>query len=405
MLALVFILLVVAAGLSTALTLVVRQVGRRAALHDSPGVAGHQKRELRRVPNIGGVAVFATIAVLMTLGLFEANTGGPLAGMVGGEAVRAAVEAHAPGMKAQTPMATALLICLAALHILGLIDDRRALPAVPKLLVIAGASAAMVIGFDCRLLTFLDAHVGGAWASWVVTVLWFIAVTNAMNFIDNMDGLSGGVGVVASSFFLAAAVMHGQWFIALTLALLIGALLGFLVFNFPWPRRRGPTAGATIFMGDGGSLVVGFLLAFLTVRTTYVDAARASNNWYAVFMPLCVLAVPLYDLVSVCVIRIAQGKSPLVGDQQHFSHRLRARGLSVRQTLAVICGCAAVTGIGGVLLAAANPWQAVLIGVQTCVVLALLGIYEHASNPRIGAAAVPSVLRREEHPAPTRENA
>lgn len=388
MIAPILILLAASAALSCLLTFAARAVGRRRLLHDSPGSAGHHKPDIRRVPNIGGVAVFLTVALLMLAGLGVAarNADPDAPCLIRDNAPQIAV--HMPGMREQTPMALTLLACLAILHITGLIDDRRALPAIPKLLIIAGASALLVIGFDCRLLTMLDAYAGGPWLSWTVSILWFIAVTNAMNFMDNMDGLSAGVGVVASSFFLAAALLHQQWFIAITLALLIGALLGFLVFNFPWPRRDGDPRGATIFMGDSGSLVVGFLLAFLTVRTTYISPDQPDHgaNWYAVFMPLCALAVPLYDLVSVCAIRIAQGKSPLVGDQQHFSHRLRNRGLTVRQTLTVIYGCAAVTGIAGVLLTSANAWQSVLIAAQVLTVLVLLAVYEHASTPKISAA-------------------
>ena len=368
------ILLLAAFAIAAMLTWVARSVGRRGALHDSPGAAGHVKAEVHAIPNVGGVAIFWTIAVLMGGGVALAN-------LAGDDLVRrlapAAVE-HLPGLRTQTPMALALLACMLVLHVVGLIDDRRALPWGPKLLAMVGCAVVMGAVFNVRLLTLLDAWPGGWWVSMLVTVLWFVAITNAMNFMDNTDGLSGGVGLVAGALFFVGALNHEQWFVAGVLAVLCGALAGFLVFNFPWPWAR--AGRASIFMGDSGSLVVGFLLAFLTVRATYVDTKHPAATWYAVFMPLCVLAVPLYDLVSVCIIRMAQGKSPLVGDQQHFSHRLRARGLSVRQTLAVIYGCAALTGISGIALAAVDGWRAALLGVQTVLALVLLGVFEHGSG-------------------------
>ncbi|MCA9311927.1 MAG: undecaprenyl/decaprenyl-phosphate alpha-N-acetylglucosaminyl 1-phosphate transferase, partial [Phycisphaerales bacterium] len=204
-----------------------------------------------------------------------------------------------------------------------------------------------------------------------------------INFMDNMDGLAAGTSAVAGALFMTGALLNQQWFVAMTLALLVGAALGFLVYNRP---------KASIFMGDGGSLVLGFLLAFLTVRTTYTGIGDegevvgvTGSGWYALFMPLCVLAVPLYDFCSVVSIRLAQGKNPMVGDQQHFSHRLRERGLSDTQVMIVVCGCSAVTGIGGILLGRAAGWQAALIGVQVVIVMGLLALYEHGSRRRSGA--------------------
>lgn len=357
--------------LSAALTWLARGYGRRRMLLDSAGAAGQQKVR-RAVPNIGGVAIFWSIAGPMLAGLAAVRLMPDLAARLVPEAGE-----HFAGIAEQTPMALGLLGALLALHVMGLIDDRRPMGAWPKFGVMIACAAAVVTGFDVRLLTMLDAHVGGPWLSMVLTVLWFVAVTNAMNFMDNMDGLSAGVGAVASGLFLIAALINGQWFVGAALALLLGALGGFLVFNSP---RRG---GATIFMGDGGSLVIGFLLAFLTVRTTYVGAEGGSL--YGVFMPLCVLAVPLYDLVSVVLIRLSQGRSPLVGDRQHFSHRLVAAGLSVRRAVAVNCGCTAITGIGGIMLSRATTWQAALIGVQVMLVLAVIGLYEHGKGwPRVG---------------------
>ncbi len=379
MLSAVLALVGVSFVIALALTAAARSVALKRQLLDTPGSAGHIKRDIRRVPNIGGIGIFWAIALPMLAGLALSwwNNGDLLTRLA------PAAAAHLPGMRAQTPLALALLGALLVLHITGLIDDRRALGAWPKMLIMAAAAAVLVIGFDVRLLELLDARAGGAWLSITLTILWFLAVTNAMNFMDNMDGLSGSVGVTAGAIFLAAALINGQWFVAAVLALLVGALLGFLYFNFPWRR-----SGALIFMGDGGSLVLGFLLAFLTVRTTYyaepIPGASTAGlgNAYAVFMPLCVLAVPIYDMLSVTLLRLAQGKSPMVGDQQHFSHRLRDKGLSVRQTLAVINGCTAATGITGILLGSLSGWQAILAGAQVILVLIILGIYEHASWAR-----------------------
>lgn len=363
----VFMLAGVSFVLSLALTCVARAFGRRRLLLDSSGAKGQSKLQ-RAVPNIGGVAIFWAIALPMLAGL----------GMIWIDpewVVRLVpvLRPHLEGIHQQTPMAVGLFGALFSLHALGLLDDRRPMPAWPKFALMLIVAAGVVIAFDVRLLTLLDAHVGGSWLSIALTVVWLVAVTNAMNFMDNMDGLSAGVGAVASSLFLIVALMNGQWFIAAMLALLVGALLGFLVFNAPRTR------GATIFMGDGGSLVLGFLLAFLTVRTTYVPASTGFPP-FAVLMPLCILAVPLYDMASVIVIRLSQRKSPFVGDRQHFSHRLLAAGLSVPRTLAVICGCTAITGISGIMLSVATGWQAILIGIQVLLVLAVIALYEQGKG-------------------------
>lgn len=374
MLALMLLLSAISFAIAIGLTYLARSYGRRRALLDSQGAIGQRKLQ-RAVPNIGGIAIFWAIVVPVLAGLamvwFMPDQ---LAGWVPAAAI------HFDGIRDQTWLALGLIGVLFVLHITGLIDDRKPISAWPKLGLMLVAASVLVIVFDVRMLTLLDGMAGGRWASILLTILWLVAVTNAMNFMDNMDGLSAGVGAVAGSMFLAAALLAGQWFVAAMLALLVGALLGFLVFNYP---RRG---GATIFMGDGGSLVLGFLLAFLTVRITYTTLPQVgenmeSNAWFGVFMPLCVLAIPLYDMTSVILIRRSQGTSPLVGDRQHFSHRLLAAGLGVPRALAVICGCTAITGISGIMLTFAESWfQAMLIAVQVLLVLVVMAIYEHGKG-------------------------
>lgn len=362
---------ITAAAVSFAVAFLMWRVGLRAGAFDSAPMPG-QVKERRRVPNTGGVGIFAGIVLPVALALALAWGVGEqsVASLIGDDLAR-----HLPGLRAQTGLALLMLASMALLHAVGLIDDRRPLGPMIKLGVMALPPLVLALATDTRLLTLLDAHAGGAWLSVALTVVWFVAVTNAMNFIDNMDGLSAGVAAIAGSCMLAGAVMSGQWFIAACLALLIGSCLGFLILNFP-PAR--------LFMGDSGSLVLGFTLAFLTTRMTYTGESPTgeplAGGWYAVFMPLVVLAVPLYDMLSVTAIRLSQGKSPFVGDMQHLSHRLVRRGLSKRAAVFVIWGMTAATGIGGIALGSLSPWQAVLVGVQTAALLGVLAAFEFASS-------------------------
>ncbi len=370
MVLLCLLLILLAGAISLPLTLVAERIGHRLSALDGAGVAGQVKAPTRKVPNIGGIGLFWGIAAPMLAGLIAVWFFSPaLADRF------PALLPYLPGIKQETPLAAKLLACLGVLHVLGLIDDRKPLGPWFKMLVMAGCAALIASTSDTRLLTLLDPHVGGPWASIAVTILWMVIVTNAMNFIDNMDGLSSGVAAIAGAAFLAAALVNGQWFVGAALALLVGSLVGFLVRNFP-PAR--------IFMGDGGSLVVGFTLAFLTVRTTYYSSAPGTSlagGWYGVFMPLIVLAVPLYDFASVVLIRVRQGRSPFVGDLQHLSHRLVRRGMSRRSAVLVIWGLTAATAIGGIILGSLKPWQAAIVGGQTLLILVSLAILEFATAP------------------------
>jgi UDP-GlcNAc:undecaprenyl-phosphate GlcNAc-1-phosphate transferase len=295
------------------------------------------------------------------------------------ERVALSLQRQVPGLHRQTPMALAIVTGALALHILGLIDDRRRLGPWIKLVIQLGVAAALAAWAGVRVLAFLAQWYGpaGAVASVLLSILWITAITNAMNFLDNMDGLSGGVGAILAALYLAAALLAGQWFVAGLAALLLGALLGFLAFNFP-PAR--------LFMGDGGSLPLGLMLAVLSARSTdfapvLLGASRPEalvqpGHWYGLLMPLVVMAVPLYDMASVTLIRLRHGRSPFSGDRNHFSHRLVRRGLSERSAVLVIYLATAATGLGGVMLGTLQRWQAILVAIQVLATLATLALLE-----------------------------
>jgi len=367
---LVLALVPVAAFVSAPTVWAVIRLSHRVGALDTEAIEGQVKMERRRVPNTGGVGIALGVVGPLVVGLGLAMTGA--LGSI------EALEPHLEGIRGELPGALALLGGLLWLHGLGLIDDRR--PLGPWVKLLAMALPALVVAWptealDTRLLTLLDAPAGGPWLSVLVTVLWFLAVTNAFNFLDNMDGLSAGVAAVAGACFLATAVIHGQWFVGATLALLVGSCLGFLPFNFPRAR---------VFMGDGGSLVLGFLLAFLTARITYIGEDGWDARWYGALAPLVVLAIPLYDLVTVSAVRISQGKSPMVGDLQHVSHRLVRRGLSKRDAVLVVWGFTLVTGLAGIALPASRPWVAVAVFLQVMTLLGVVAVFEYASREREG---------------------
>ncbi|MCC7193712.1 MAG: undecaprenyl/decaprenyl-phosphate alpha-N-acetylglucosaminyl 1-phosphate transferase [Phycisphaeraceae bacterium] len=369
MIVLCLMLAVAAFLLSAPLTWVLIGLSHRRGLVDAPDLTGGRKNHARPTPNTGGIAIFSAITIpiallMAAIWLVPQNTWtGPMA----------AVAPHIEGLRSQTPMAVGVLAALLAVHVLGLIDDRKRLGPYSKLIVQLLIALGLVLFCQLRILEFLGRRYGmpGELVSVVLSVLWIVVIVNALNFLDNMDGLTAGIGAICAALYLAATLIGGQWFVAGTAALLAGALVGFLVFNFP---------PAKIFMGDGGSLVVGLLLAIVSIRTTYfaADATHMPGAWYGVLMPLMVLAIPLYDFTSVTLIRLAQGKSPFQGDQNHFSHRLVRRGLSKRAAVITIWLCTLATGLGGVILGSLDGWKAAVVAGQSAGVIVLLAILERS---------------------------
>ena len=373
MLAIVLALLLVGFALAAPLVGLLARVGARVGALDSAGAKGHEK-ELRPIPNIGGVGIFwASIgpiaAALAALWLMP-------------ERITEWAPSVAPHVEhARGSMQNWVVIALGALvlHLVGLWDDRRALSAWPKLFLQVGVALATTLLSDVRLLA-PQLVGGGEIVSILCTVAWIVVVVNAVNFIDNMDGLAGGIACIAALCFMTATILNAQWFIAMALALLAGSLAGFLVWNI---------SPARIFMGDGGSLYVGYMLACLTARTTFIESSNPDyalgTAWYGVLMPLLVLAVPLYDGVFVTIWRIRNGKSPFVGGNEHISHRLVRLGLSKRRAVVVIWLLTAVTATSGIGLGLMKPWQAALVGLQLGAIILLMLVLETSVARERGA--------------------
>jgi len=350
------ILLVSSTALSCLLTWILRGHCERNGFVAIPKADRYNRKTIALG---GGVAIFWTLAIFIVSGLFITKhliLGGKLA-FVSEELIQTA-----QGITNVTSAIWVVLGCITALHVLGFVDDKKYLGPFLKLAVQFSVAAAASWFADIRLELFIENKI----ITTAMSAFWIVLIMNAFNFLDNMDGLSVGIAAICCAVLLTAAIISGQLFISALSIVFIGTLLGFLVFNFP---------PAKIFMGDSGSLVVGFIVALLTLRTTYFHEGGGAN-YHAVFMPLVAMAVPLYDFLSVTLLRISQGKSPFVGDTQHFSHRMRKRGLSDTQTALTLYLATLCTGLGAISLHKANLFGAIIIFAQTIMILLIIAILE-----------------------------
>jgi len=314
------------------------------------------------IPLGGGIAVFATLVFFILAGA-AAMKFVLIPGRLAWLTERANIDpADFSGKVGQLCV---MLLAVFALFVLGLWDDVKRLGPFFKLAVQFAVAIVAAAFADIRVEFFIENRI----ITSLFSAFWIVLIVNAFNFLDNMDGLSAGVAAIAGSILFTAAAISGQVFVGGLALTFVGALLGFLVFNFP---------PAKIFMGDAGSMVVGFFVAMLTLRTTYYHEAL-SGRWYPVLMPLVVMAVPLYDFLSVTILRISRGRSPFVGDTQHFSHRLRKRGLSDTQTVLTLYLATLCTGLGAIFLYQVNLAGAILIFVQTVMVLSIIAVLETTS--------------------------
>lgn len=354
-----FATFVTGALLSAAGTALVLRWSTRRGFVDIPG--GH-KGHARPVALGGGVAITLAAVIPMLCAIAAAN-------LFGTEAAPAwvpeSVRIHLGGMLTKTPLALALAGAAAFICMVGLMDDRRAMRPLTKLVAQVAAAATLVIGFNLRLLSDL-----GYVPSVLLSILWIVTLMNSFNFLDNMDGLAAGVAMIAASVFASTAMRAGQIFVPACCLLLAGALAGFLPFNVH-PAR--------VFMGDAGSMVIGLLIGVLTILTTFADPAQGQAP-VGVLAPLVVMAVPLYDTASVIWIRWRCGSPIWAGDRRHFSHRLVRRGMPVRQAVAVIWLATLVTSLPALMLPRASWPLAWGILLQTLLVVALVALLESAGG-------------------------
>ncbi|NPA90858.1 MAG: undecaprenyl/decaprenyl-phosphate alpha-N-acetylglucosaminyl 1-phosphate transferase [Chloroflexi bacterium] len=228
--------------------------------------------------------------------------------------------------------------------LLGLWDDRRHLPASVKLMgQLVAASLLIFTGVHVRLFRT-------PWLDVPITLLWIVGLTNALNLLDNMDGLAGGIATIAASHFTLLATMSGQYLVGALAAALVGACLGFLIYNFN-PAR--------IFMGDSGSLFLGFLLAALGIKL------RFPNNVYIVtwMVPVLVLGVPIFDTTLVFISRVRRGQNPLTTPgKDHVSHRLVRMGFSPREAVLILYLVGGALGEIALFVAQADVLTGYLVG-------------------------------------------
>lgn len=309
----------VCAFLTTLLALPVwRNWCLRANLTDDPGA---RKIHHESMPLAGGYAVLTGILLPLILAAALVESGTLKVSFT-------TLIAH--GLQRRGLELAAISSGAIAITILGWLDDRYELKALPKFL--GQFVIAVLVAVACKRITLFVPNLA---FSYIVTILWLLTVINAFNFMDNMNGLCAGLGAIAALFFALIAAASGEYLVALAGFLICGALVGFLPWNFP---------NARAFLGDAGSQLVGYLLAVMAILPHFYT--RQNPHPLAVLSPLLVLAVPLIDLAQVVIMRTLNRKPFWIGDTNHLSHRLARTGLG-RLNAVLILWLAGVV-IGGI---------------------------------------------------------
>ena len=253
-----------------------------------------------------------------------------------------------------------ILIGSLMILILGVFDDCLALPALPKFFVqIAAALVVYHSGCTIGYVTnpFSVDPVSLGWLSGPVTVIWIVMITNAVNFIDGLDGLAVGVSGISSCTMLIIALLVAEDNVALVMACLMGACLGFIPYNFN---------PAQIFMGDTGSTFLGFILASMSIQGLF--------KMYAVIsfmVPFLILGVPFFDITFAVIRRLAKHQNPMTADRGHIHHRLIDMGLNQKQSVAVVYTLTAVLGLAAVLLSNSGGTRTFILFAAVLVVAVL----------------------------------
>jgi UDP-GlcNAc:undecaprenyl-phosphate/decaprenyl-phosphate GlcNAc-1-phosphate transferase len=339
----------IALAVSLLLTPLIVRLAHRFRWYDLPD---QRKIHTNLVPRLGGVGMFVSFLVATLV-------------------VSVVLRLRSHGVEASILSLTYLpiLVGFFLIHGTGLADDLRALPA-PLKLLLQVVAAAVITGGGFIIKSMSLPYVGkislGLWA-YPLTVLWIIGIANAINLIDGMDGLAGGISAFAAVTMGVVALIQGRFEAALFSFAIAGAVVGFLRYNLP-PAR--------IFMGDSGAYFLGFVLA--TIPLLGISKMATVGT---LILPLTLLIIPIMDTIAAIIRRIREGRHPFSPDKEHLHHKLLALGLGERHILAVIYGFSlylSVVAITSVILPdQANTYLVLVVWAGT-----MLGFYSLSAARR-----------------------
>jgi UDP-GlcNAc:undecaprenyl-phosphate GlcNAc-1-phosphate transferase len=321
---------------------------------DRPHGEGH-KGHRKAIPLLGGAAMFSGwILVIglswLALKTMPANNISPkISGNLGG---------------VQLVSVRLLVICAGALAatVLGLVDDKFGMTPLIKFGGQFLIAAVVVIWGEVRITAFFTNPIIVS----AISIGWFMLLMNAINFFDNMDGLAVGTVSIAMFLFATVASINGQYFVATLGVLTCGVGVGFWFFNH---------SPATIFMGDSGSHLLGYLTAVISASVTFYSSAR-ENSLFSILVPLFILAVPLFDTLAVVAIRLKAGKPIYVGDHNHISHRFVRMGMSRKRAVLMVHLLALVLGLSVLPVLWGNFKTAVICIIQALLLLVLISVLQ-----------------------------
>ena len=351
--------LVSAFWVSFLMTALMRWVAPRLGLIDQPAA---RKVHVVPTPLGGGIGIWCGVVVPLVAAQFLIS----IWGKNPPDWLPLELSQHLAGAAYRSSELWGIITAATLLAVTGLIDDFRPLSWKLRIALQFGVSIAVVLS-GVQATIFLS----NPWIGGIVSVLWFVVLVNSFNFLDNMDGLSGGIALIVSMIFAVMMLTKPgdpHWFVGGFFLIVAGSLIGFLCHN--WSPAR-------IFMGDSGSYFLGFSIACMTLLGTFYTPS--DRHQHVILAPICVLAVPLYDICSVVLIRIKEGRSPFQPDKKHFSHRLVALGFTRVQAVLTVLLTTLTTGLLGLTLYAVTSWNAAVV-VVACVgcVLLLIAILESA---------------------------
>ncbi|MCM8761447.1 MAG: undecaprenyl/decaprenyl-phosphate alpha-N-acetylglucosaminyl 1-phosphate transferase [Candidatus Omnitrophica bacterium] len=291
---------VITTVISYLITPLVRMIAFRTGYLDHPK---SNKVHAHPTPLLGGVGIY----IAFTAGLFTTVNLG------------------------QDPRLLSIIIGASILLVVGLVDDRMGM--MPEVKLLAQFLAAMVVIKSGVRIGFLQNY----YLSTILTYLWIVGITNSFNLLDNMNGLSAGIATIAAVFFGIVMWSGSQISIAVVSFAIAGSSLGFLKHNFP---------EAKIFMGDSGSLVLGFLLASTAILGSWSTRFLTTS----LAMPVIILAYPIFDTTLVTIMRIKEGRSIFQGGRDHSSHRLALLGFKKKRAVLVVYGICICLGVSALLI-------------------------------------------------------